>query len=196
MYPFRLVIAFWFLKDKGCAIRSCFVDYRMDAFSVFDDPLTRHKKTPNFKKNTQFQTVPCCVSTWYSQGTKKVRLTWSYPSRDRCLRWDLAFHWYICKPPAGTACKAPPGAGNTGAAEESLPPGSYWRCSPKRTCWHGNRHDFVEFAVRNGNQIDHLPSNKLGNKVEVASHRCDEHGSFITDANYKVNLRFWKIELL
>lgn len=60
MYPFRLLIALWFLKDKGCAIRNCFVDYRMDAFSVFDDPLTRHKKTPNLKRHSISDcSMPC-----------------------------------------------------------------------------------------------------------------------------------------
>lgn len=63
MYPFRLLIALWFLKDKGCAIRICFVDYRMDAFSVFDDPLTRHKKTPNLKRHSVSDCPMPCLYT-------------------------------------------------------------------------------------------------------------------------------------
>lgn len=34
-----------------------------------------------------------------------------------------------------------------------------------------------------GSLLEMATSNKLGNKVELASHKCDEYGSFITDTN-------------
>lgn len=37
--PFGFMTAVQFLKDKDCNNESCFVDERMDVFSVFDDPL-------------------------------------------------------------------------------------------------------------------------------------------------------------
>lgn len=71
----------------------------------------------------------------------------------------LSCQLHTCTPLAGTVYKAPPGAGNTGAAKESPPPGFYWKYSPKRICWHGNRHNLMKL-FKNENQVYHLPSNK------------------------------------